>query len=269
MCRVLGVHRSGFYAWMREPESDRLIEDLRPLKKIRHFYDESDQVYGSPRIYEDLTEEGESCSVHRVARIMRENGIRAMVALKMRRFTYGKAAQGVENHLQQDFYVKEPDTAWTTDITYIRTQEGWLYLAVVMDLSSRRIIGWSMQNTLHRDLVIQALLTAVWKRQPKTKVLIHSDQGGQYDSDDWIQFCRANGLLRSMSRRGNCWDNAAMESFFGSLKKERIRQKKYRSRDEARSDVFDYIEAFYNRKRCHKHLGGVSPVEYEQDLIVS
>ena len=158
---------------------------------------------------------------------MREHGLRAMVDLKMRRFKYGKPSHAAPNH-QQDFYVEEPDTAWTTDITYIRTHEGWLYLAVVMDLYSRRIIGWSMQDSLHRDLVIQALLTAIWKRRPKNRVLIHSDQGGQYDSGDWIRFCRDNGLKRSMSRRGNCWDNAAMESFFGSLKKERIRRKTYR-----------------------------------------
>jgi putative transposase len=145
--------------------------------------------------------------------------------------------------------------------------EGWVYLPVVMDLYSRRIIGWSMQNTLHRDLVVQALLTAVWKRRPKNEVIIHSDQGAQYGSDDWIKFCKSNGLKRSMSRRGNCYDNAAMESFFGSLKKERIRRKKYRTGDEARSDVFDYIEAFYNRNRRHKHLGGVSPVEFEKGLI--
>lgn len=269
MCRVLNVNRSGFYAWLKKPQSKRSTEDLRLLEKIRHFYAESDQVYGSPRIYEDLREDGESCSVHRVARIMQEHGLRAMVGLKMRRFKYGKPSQVVENHLQQDFNIEEPDTAWTTDITYIRTLEGWLYLAVVMDLYSRRIIGWSMQNTLHRDLVIQALLSAVWKRRPKNKVLIHSDQGGQYDSGDWKRFCRDNGLKRSMSRRGNCWDNAAMESFFGSLKKERIRRKAYRTREEARSDVFDYIEAFYNRKRRHKHLGGVSPVDYEKGLIAS
>jgi len=239
------------------------------LKKIHHFYEESDRTYGSPRIHGDLLEDGETCGVNRVARIMRQNGMRAMVGLKMRRYRYGRPAVGADNHLVQNFIASRPDEAWTTDISYIRTMEGWLYLAVVMGLYSRRIIGWSMQNSLHRDLVVQALLMAVWKRRPRSEVIIHSDQGAQYGSDDWIRFCKIHGLRRSMSRRGNCYDNDAMESFFGSLKKERIRRRTYRTRADARSDVFEYIEVFYNRRRRHEYLGWKSPVEFEKGAIAS
>jgi putative transposase len=167
------------------------------------------------------------------------------------------------NLLKRQFTVERPDAAWVTDITYIRTWEGWLYLAVVMDLHSRMIIGWSMQPTLERDLVLDALLMAVWRRKPKQRVIMHSDQGSQYGSDDWIRFCKAHKLDPSMSRRGNCWDNAVAESFFSSLKKERIRRQVYRTRDLAKADVFEYIEMFYNRTRRHSHIGGVSPGVFE------
>ncbi len=220
MCRVLKVHRSGFYAWLNKPKSDREIEDERLLKKIKHFWDESDKVYGSPRIFEDLREVGEVCGLNRVERIMRENKIQAEIGLKRRRYKYGKPSVTHKNHLQQNFNYDEIDVAWVTNITYIPTSEGWLYLAVVMDLCSRRIVGWSMQNTLHRDIVVQALLSAFWRRRPKNKVIIHSDQGTQYSSSDWNRFCKNNNFIQSMSRRGNCYDNAAVESFFNSLKKE-------------------------------------------------
>ncbi|MDC7226029.1 MAG: IS3 family transposase [Spirochaetales bacterium] len=269
MCRVLKVHRSGFYAWLNKPKSARQIEDERILKQIKHFWDESDKVYGSPRIFEDLRESGEVCGLNRVARIMRENKIQAEIGLKRRRYKYGKPSVTHENHLQQNFSYDEIDVAWVTDITYIPTSEGWLYLAVVMDLCSRRIVGWSMQNTLHRDIVVQALLSAFWRRRPKNKVIIHSDQGTQYSSDDWNRFCKNNNFIQSMSRRGNCYDNAAVESFFNSLKKERTRRRKYLTREEARNDIFDYIEVFYNRKRRHEHLNRRSPVDFEKALMAS
>jgi putative transposase len=167
------------------------------------------------------------------------------------------------NRLQRQFTVDRPNRVWVTDITYIRTWEGWLYLAVVLDLYARKVVGWSMKTTLSRTLVVDALLMAVWRRQPREEVLVHSDQGSQYGSDDWIRFCRAHGLKPSMSRKGNCWDNAVAESFFGSLKKERVGRRIYRTRAEARADVFDYIEMFYNKVRRHSHLGGVSPEAYE------
>ena len=165
--------------------------------------------------------------------------------------------------MRRQFTVPWPDHAWVTDITYIRTWEGWLYLAAVMDLHSRMIIGWSMQPTLARDLVLDALLMAVWRRKPRQPVIVHSDQGCQYSSDDWFRFCKAHRLDPSMSRRGNCWDNAVAESFFSSLKKERIRKQVYRTRDLAKADIFEYVEMFYNRTRRHSHLGGVSPEAFE------
>ena len=269
MCRVLGIHRSGFYAWLRNPVSQRGAEDERLVGQIRHFWEESDGVYGSPRIFIDLRENGERCGKNRVAKLMRENGITAIARRRRPRGSYVEPERAESNVLDRQFAQEELDTAWATDITYIRTWEGWLYLAVVMDLASRRIIEWSMQRTMHRDLVIQALLSAVWRRRPEQEVIIHSDQGSQFASDDWIRFCDAHGLIRSMSRRGNAYDNAAVESFFASLKKERVRRRTYRTTAEARADVFDYIEAFYNRKRRHEHLGAMSPVEFERKKLVA
>jgi putative transposase len=269
MCRVLGIHRSGFYAWLKNPTSRRSVDDERLLGQIRHFWEESDGVYGSPRIFIDLREDGETCGKNRVTKLMRENGIAAIARRRRRTGRYALPQHAGSNILDREFDHDELDTAWATDITYIRTWEGWLYLAVVMDLASRRIIGWSMQRTMHRDLVVQALLSAVWRRRPERKVIIHSDQGAQYTSDDWVRFCVEHNLVRSMSRRGNAYDNAAVESFFASLKKERVRRRTYRTIAEARADLFDYIEVFYNRKRRHEHLGGVSPVEYENAKLVA
>lgn len=269
MCRVLKVHRSGFYAWLKKPLSPRAEEDERLVDQIRHFWGESEGVYGSPRILIDLHSIGVKCGKNRVARLMRENGIAGVAKLRRPRGRYVDPPQAPSNVLDRNFDQDEVNAAWVTDITYIRTWEGWLYLAVVMDLGSRRIVGWSMQNTMHRDLVIQALLSALWRRRPAREVLIHSDQGAQYSSDEWIRFCDAHNLVRSMSRRGNPHDNAAVESFFASLKKERVRRRTYKTRAEARADIFDYIEVFYNRKRQHEHLGGLSPVEYERKKLVA
>jgi len=264
MCRVLRMHRSGFYAWLKTPKSRRAIEDDRILKKVRTSYQASDGVYGSPRVHRDLREEGEHCGEHRVARLMKVNGLRAVRGYKKPRYRTGKPALVAPNRLEQNFSVAAPDRVWATDITYIRTFEGWLYLAVVVDLYSRIVVGWSMKSTLTRELVLDALLMAVWRRRPEQPVIVHSDQGAQYGSDDAVRFCKEHGLIPSMSRRGNCFDNAVAESFFSSLKKERIRRRIYRSREEARADVFDYIEVFYNRVRRHSHLGQLSPHDFEQ-----
>lgn len=260
---MLGVTRSGYYAWLQQPLSKRAREDLRLVDRIRKFHEESEFTYGSPRIFMDLREAGETCSLNRVARLMRVHGISARPLRKRHRYTGGQPSTVAPNHLQREFDVAAPDQAWVTDITYIRTWEGWLYLAVVLDLYSRRVIGWSMQRRMDRSLALNALLMAVRRRRPKGRVLVHSDQGSQYGSDDWIRFCRHHRLQPSMSRRGNCWDNAVAESFFSSLKKERIRKRIYRTRDEARADVFDYIEMFYNSRRRHGHLGNISPERYE------
>ena len=264
MCRVLRVARSGFYKWLHQPLSDRAIENQRLLGLIRASYAASGGVYGSPRVFLDLREVGETCGKHRVARLMKVNKIKAVRGYKAPRTIAGRPSIIAPNKLQRDFTVEQADVAWVTDITYIRTWQGWLYLAVVVDLYSRKVVGWSMKSTLARELVLDALIMAVWRRRPSRNVLVHSDQGSQYGSDDWLRFLRANHLEPSMSRRGNCWDNAVAESFFSSLKKERIKRRIYKTRDLARADIFDYIETFYNRSRRHSHLGGVSPEAFER-----
>jgi putative transposase len=264
MCRVLKTSRSGFYSWLHKPLSDRAVEDQQLLVLIRASYAASSGVYGAPRVFLDLREAGQTCGRHRVARIMRVNKIKALRGYKAPRVITGRPSIIAPNRLNREFTVDHPDRAWVTDITYIRTWQGWLYLAVVLDLYARKVVGWSMQPTLAKSLVLDALLMAVWRRRPQNKVMIHSDQGSQYSSDDWLRFCKANNLEPSMSRRGNCWDNAVAESFFSSLKKERIKKRIYKTRDLARSDVFDYIEMFYNRTRRHSHLGGVSPEAFER-----
>lgn len=264
---MLRVSSSGFYDWFGRPLSNHALEDQRLLVLIRSSYTASNKVYGARRVFLDLREIGEICGKHRVARIMRVNGIKAIHGYKIPRGPYGRPSIIAPNKLQREFTVDKPDRVWVTDITYIRTWQGWLYLAVVMDLYARKVVGWSMKPTLARALVLDATLMAVWRRKPKQRLLIHSDQGSQYGSDDWQRFCKEHQLEHSMSRRGNCWDNAVIESFFSSLKKERIKKRIYKTRELARADVFDYIEVFYNRKRRHSHLGGVSPEAFEQASI--
>ncbi|MBW8307208.1 MAG: IS3 family transposase [Thiobacillus sp.] len=264
MCRVLRVARAGFYAWLHKPMSDRAIEDQRLLGLIRDSYTASSGVYGALRVFGDLREAGESCGKHRVAKIMRANKIKAIRGYKSPRRIAGRPSIIAPNRLNRQFTVDAPDRVWVTDITYLRTWQGWLYLAVVIDLHSRKVVGWSMKPSLARELVLDALLMALWRRKPTQSVIVHSDQGTQYGSDDWQRFCRSHQLQPSMSRRGNCWDNAVAESFFSSLKKERIQKRIYKTRDLARADVFDYIEVFYNRNRRHSHLGGVSPEAFER-----
>jgi len=239
------------------------VEDQRLLGLIRGAYTASHGVYGAPRIFLDLREAGETCSKHRVARIMRANNIRALRGYRTPRYVSGHTTSRLTpNTLQRGFTVPRPNTVWVTDITYVRTWEGWLYLAVVMDLYSRRIIGWSTKPTLAQDLVLDALLMAVRRRKPK-HTLIHSDQGSQFGSDAWRRFCHAHHLKPSMSRRGNCWDNAVAESFFSSVKKERIKKHIYTTREMAKAEISDYIDVFYNRVRRHSHLNGVSPEAFE------
>ena len=262
MCRLLDVSRSGFYQWLRSPLSDRAVADHRLLGLIRATYTASHGVYGAPRIFLDLREAGETCSKHRVARIMRANHIKALHGYRTPRYARGPTSLLTPNTLQRGFTVPRPNTAWVTDITYVRTWEGWLYLAVVMDLYSRRIVGWSTKPTMARELVLDALLMAVRRRKPKP-TLIHSDQGSQFSSDAWRRFCRAHHLEPSMSRRGNCWDNAVAESFFSNLKKERIKKRIYTTREMATAEIYEYIELFYNPTRRHSHLSGVSPEAFE------
>jgi putative transposase len=261
-CRVLGVSPSGYYESVKHPISNRAQEDARLPRLIRASFIASHGIYGAPRVFLDLREAGETCSKHRVARLMRVNNLRALHGYRMRRWSVGKPAILIPNILQRQFTVTRPNKAWVTDITYIRTWQGWLYLAVVMDLFSRKIVGWSAGPTIRRELVLDAVLMAVRRRRPRDTV-IHSDQGTQYGSDAWRRFCRSNHLEPSMSRKGNCWDNAVAESFFSSLKKERIKKLIYKNRELAVKDVADYIDTFYNRTRRHSHLGGVSPEPFE------
>ncbi len=267
LCHVMNVHPSGYYAWKAEPASLRQQDDQRLLGLIKQSWLESGGVYGYRKIVHDLRDLGERCGKHRVYRLMRQEGLRAQVSYRRRAGRYGKPAVVAENQLEQKFDVEAPNQVWVTDITYIRTHEGWLYLAVVLDLFSRQVIGWSMRSRIDSELAINALLMAVWRRNPSAPVIVHSDQGCQYSSHDWQAFLKAHGLVASMSRRGNCYDNAVAESFFQLLKRERIRRKTYLDREEARRDVFNYIEMFYNPKRRHGYANDVSPVEFENQYF--
>lgn len=265
MCRVLNIERSGFYAWLKQPLSAKAKDDNRLLGKIKQFWLESGCTYGYRNITIDLKSDGETCGKNRVYRLMRQANIRAVRGYKRHPgFKGGKTNTVAPNTLDRTFDVDKPDSYWVTDFTYIRTYEGWLYVTVVIDLFSRKVVGWTMKNSPKADLVIDALLMAVWRRRPKKKVLVHSDQGIQYTSSDWRSFLNEHNLEASMSRKGNCHDNAVAESFFSLLKKDRVKRKIYPSRQQARADVFDYIEGFYNPRRNHGTNGGLSPVEYER-----
>lgn len=264
---MMTVHPSGYYAWKAEPASSRQKDDQRLRGLIKQSWLESGGVYGYRKITHDLRDLGERCGKHRVYRLMKQEGLRAQVGYRRRAGHYGKPAVVAENRLAQNFDVEAPNQVWVTDITYIRTHEGWLYLAVVLDLFSRKVIGWSMRSRIDSELAINALLMAVWRRNPTASVIVHSDQGCQYSSHDWQAFLKAHGLVPSMSRRGNCYDNAVAESFFQLLKRERVRRKTYLDQEEARREIFDYIEMFYNPKRRHGYANDVSPVEFENQYF--
>lgn len=260
---MLDVHPSGYYAWRKQPYSKRDKANQRITGLIKQFWLESGGVYGYRKIHSDLRDSGERCGINRVHRLMRGEGLRAEVGYRKPRHRSGESHIVVPNRLNRQFNPVAPDDVWVTDITHVRTHEGWLYLAVVVDLFSRKVVGWSMHQRITKDIVLNALLMAVWRRNPKQQVTVHSDQGSQYTSHDWQTFLKSNGLEGSMSRRGNCHDNAVAESFFQLLKRERIKKKVYSTRDDARSDIFDYIEMFYNSKRKHGSNNLLSPVEYE------
>ena len=268
MCRCLRIHPSGFYAWLKNPLSNRARQDARQTALIRKAWQDSGQVYGYRKLHDDLLDMGETCCPNRVARLARLASVKAQIGYKRRPGSQGgKPSIVIDNTLDRQFDVDTPDTVWVTDITYIRTLEGFAYLAVVIDLYSRRVVGWSLQSRQTTDVVLQALLMAVWRRKPDNKVLIHSDQGSQFTSMAWTSFLKAHKLEHSMSRRGNCHDNAVAESFFSSLKRERIRRRTYKNRQQARQDVFDYIEMFYNPNRKHVRNGMLSPVAFERQQI--
>ena len=258
---------SGYYTWRKHQHSVRTQENQRLTRLIREIHQESDGTYGSPRMMKELRERGQPVSRNRVARLMRAARVRGSIK-KRYRVPSGRGGVGAvaANVLDRQFTPKAPNEAWAADITYIRTDEGWLYLGVVLDLFSRRVIGWSMQDRIGRELVMAAVAMAIAQRQPKAGLLHHSDRGSQYSSDDFQSLLKEHGIRCSMSGHGNCYDNACVESFFATLKKERVYRRHYRTRNEARADVFEYIEVFYNRRRRHSLLGDISPAEYESGL---
>jgi transposase InsO family protein len=265
MCRVLKVSRSGYYAWRVRPESERSKTDRQLTQIIRRLHTDSKGVYGSPKITADLRDESYRHGRHKVARLMRLAGLRGCPKRRFRVTTQRDPSHAVaENLLDQDFTAEAPNQRWAADITFIATNQGWLYLAVVMDLYSRRIVGWSMSRWINRYLVIDALNMAIGARRPGAELIHHSDRGSQYTSDDFRDELLKHGIECSMSARGNCYDNAVVESFFGLMKREWVNRVRYRTREEARADVFEYIECFYNRKRRHGYLGNISPVEFEK-----
>ncbi len=270
-CRVLNVSTSGYYEWRSRPASERDVEQAYLMHAIREVHAASYGTYGHRRVHAELTM-GRRLEVShgRVERLMRSTGLQGVHRRRLRGCTRrDEAATPSADLVERRFTPDGPNRLYVADVTQHRTSEGWLYYAVVIDCFSRRVVGWSMQNRQTTDLVLQALLMAVWRRKPKGKVLIHSDQGSQFTSMDWASFLKAHNPEHSMSRRGNCHDNAVVASFFNLLKREYIRRRTYRSRDEARQDVFDYIEMFYNLIRKHVRNGMLSPVEFERQQMMS
>jgi transposase InsO family protein len=264
MCKVLDVSRSGYYAWRGRPPSEREMANRELYKKIEDVYHESHGTYGSPRIYQELKRQGITCSENRVARLMRLRGLRAKQTRTYKTTTKRNQADPVApNVLKRDFEADRPNEKWLTDITYIRTDEGWLYLAIVLDLYSRRIVGWAMSDRMTSDLTKDALQMALQRRDIEAGLIHHTDQGSQYTAGDYQQMLKDWGIEPSMNGVGTWYDNAPMESFFGTLKGEWVHHCTYRTRDEARADLFYYIEAFYNRRRLHSALGYLSPESYE------
>jgi putative transposase len=264
MCETLGVSRSGFYAWLSRPPSKRSLQDEVLGSHVRQSFVSSDRTYGARRVWHDLLALGQDCGLHRVERLMHEQALRARPRRRGLPSDRGTRSVVAGNVLDRQFQAEMPNRKWVADFTYIWTAEGWLYVAVVLDLYSRRAVGWSMQSTMTSQLVADALMMAVWRRGRPVALLHHSDQGSQYTSEHFQELLKEQGITCSMSRAGEVWDNSAMESFFSSLKTERTARRVYRTRDEARADVFDYVERFYNPKRRHSTLGYVSPIEFEK-----
>jgi putative transposase len=260
LCAVLQVSDSGFASWQRGEGPQRWLSDRQLLAHIREVHEETKAAYGSPRIYQELKGRGIPVSKGRVERLMRENGLRGRHKRRFKATTDSKHTLPVApNLLEQNFETERPDQAWTADITYLATAEGWLYLAIVLDLYTRQIVGWAMRERMTKELVIDALRMVWFRRRPLPGLIHHSDRGSQYCSHDFQKQLAEYGMLASMSRKGNCWDNATSESFFNSLKNERVHGSRYETRDEARADLFDYVEVFYNRSRRHSALGDQSP----------
>ena len=270
MCRALAVSAAGYYAWRARPESPRSIQARTLRSAIRVVHQESRDIYGSPRIWKALVKQGHRVGEHRVARLMRQDDIRAKTVKKWRATTQSQHRFPVAaNTLDRATPVAAPNRVWAGDITYVWTLEGWLYLAVLLDLYSRRVVGWAMGQRLTVELAEQALTMALANRVPTAGLLHHSDRSSQYAAMSYQRVLNGYGFIPSMSRKGNCWDNACVESFFGTLKRELVYHRRYATREEARQDIFEYIEVFYHRQRRHSTLGYHSPAEYEARAIVA
>ena len=268
MCEALGVSRSGFYAWRSRPRSQRSRDDERLGQQARQSFLDSDRTYGARRVWRDVLEAGSRCGLHRIERLLRMQALRARPRRRGLPVDRGDRSGGAiaPNLLDRQFQATAPNQKWVADFTYLWTAEGWLFVAVVLDLYSRRAVGWSMQSQMTAQLVTDALMMAIWRRGQPVALLHHSDRGSQYTSDRFRRLLDELGITCSMSRSGNCWDNSAMESFFKSLKTERTDGKVYRTRADAKADVFDYIERFYNSRRRHSTIGYVSPLQFEQQM---
>jgi len=270
MCRVIEASRSGYYRWKKQPQSKRQKENEKILMEIKESHKNSRRTYGSPRVVEDLQAKGMTCGKNRVARLMKVNGIVGKAKKKFKATTDSKHNLPVaENLLKQNFETEKPNTVWTSDITYVWTSEGWLYLAVILDLFSRQVVAWAMSDRLTSDFVVKALYQAIGRRQPASGCILHSDRGIQYASAAFRDVLMAYGFIQSMSRKGNCYDNAVTESFFHTLKTEHVYDYRYETRAEARQSIFEYIEMFYNRQRRHSALGYRSPVSFELEAMAA
>lgn len=268
MCLVLKISKSCYYKWKKKPVSKRKVEDKKLTEDIKQAFEKSRGTYGIPRIRAALRKKGIKCSRHRVAKLMKKSNIRSKTKRKFKVTTDSKHKLPVaENILNRGFKVAHANRAWVQDITYIWTTEGWLYLAVVIDLYSRKVVGWSIQDNMRKSLVIDALDMAIKARKPGANLLLHSDRGSQYCSVLFQCKLKAHGMICSMSGKGECWDNAVAESFFHSLKTEHVYLNKFKTREEAKQSIFEFIEVFYNRTRLHSTLGFCSPVEYEGELL--
>lgn len=269
LCRVLGVSRSGYYGWRTRPASARARANAHLLQRIRRIHAGSRENYGAVKTWRALTEAGETCGLHRVARLRQAHGIEAK---RLRRFRSAYTARNreaaVPNLLNRDFTAPAPDRVWVGDVTFIATREGWLYLAVLIDLYSRRVVGWAMGNQQNRQLVSDALTMAIEHRRPGSGLIHHTDQGVLYATSAYRAILTRHEMIPSMSRKGDCYDNAVAESFFSNLKNELTWHHDFRHRDEARAAVFAYIEVFYNRQRLHQSLDYLSPVRYEEQRVV-
>jgi putative transposase len=267
MCRVLNISRSAYYGWKRRPMSNRKKKNKELMDRIRKAYALGRKAYGSPRITKELKFQGIVCGRNRVARLMRTEGIQAKMKRRYKVTTHSRHTRPIVPNLLTGKIVNAPDTVWVSDITYIKTYEGWLYLAVVLDIFSRSVVGWSMSERLTDDLTVRALLQALMKRNPHEGLIFHSDRGSQYASRRFKTILSSYRIIQSMSGKGNCYDNAYAESFFGTLKTEL--GYRYESRSVARQNIFEYIEVFYNRIRRHSALNYVSPLEYERKHMVA